>query len=370
MGWFKLMNLRGLMLLFIVAGLLWGTQGCVYSGGSIAPTVALDPTQALQTVQALLTATLPAQGSTLVSSSNTTGSATPSPSATPTSQPSQTPLSSPLATAACDRAAAGNPIDVTIPDDTILEPGQAFTKIWKLENVGSCTWNKDYAAVFFYGDLMSAMEVVPIASYVEPGQSVEIAAEMVAPGVIGPYQGNWKLRNANGDLFGIGPTGDSPFWVRIIVAEPVIGSPTATSLPTFTPTPTKTPSPTPLPSATPPVAVQSKLILETDYLLDLDVAQVNPLQGSDLAYRTGSVGYHWLIPQDQALLGVYGEQLPGLQDCQSANKSTAPIAVESLASGLYLCYQTAQGQIGWLRLLTFDSQIFTLSLEILTWTMP
>lgn len=364
------MKLRWMIFLILGVGLLWGTQGCVYSGGSLAPTVAVDPSQAFQTVQALLTATSSSQDSTLASPSRTAGSVTTSPSTAATTQPSQTPPNDPAATAVCDRAAAGKPIDVTIPDDTILEPGQAFTKIWKLENTGSCTWNKDYAAVFFYGDLMDAIEVIPLASYVEPGQSVEIVVEMVAPAFTGPFQGNWKLRNADGVLFGIGPTGDSPFWVSIIVVEPTIGDPTATSFPTFTPIPSETPLPTPLPSATPAIAVQSQLSLETDYLLDLDLAQVNPNQGADLAYRTGSVGYHWLIPQGLAQLGVYSEQMPELQDCQSASMSTAPIAVESLAAGLYLCYQTAQGQSGWMRLVAFDSLSFTLTLEILTWTTP
>jgi hypothetical protein len=259
---------------------------------------------------------------------------------------------------------------VTIPDDTVLQPMQTFTKIWKLENAGSCTWSKNYAAVFFYGDVMGAMEVVPLASYVEPGQSVEIAVEMVAPGMTGAYQGNWKLRNAQGALFGIGPVGDAPFWVRVVVEEPATEGGTPTSLPTLIPTATWTPQPILLPSATPPVSAQSQLDLETDYLLDLDLAAVNPAQGADLAYRTGSAGYHWLIPQGEAVLGVYGNQLPGLQDCQTASMSAAPIPIESLPTGLYLCYQTIQGQTGWLRLLKFDSHTFSIWLEMLTWTTP
>jgi len=361
------MKPRWLVLLFLAIALLWGAQGCVYSGGKVAPTLAVDPTQALQTVEALLTSTSPAQSPSSASPSSISPTMS---SATTTPPTTRTPAGSPAPTAICDRAAAGNPIDVTIPDNTELQPGQAFTKIWKLENTGSCFWSNDYAAVFFYGDMMGAMDTVPLASYVEPGQSVEIAIEMLAPGMPGTYQGNWKLRNAEGGLFGIGPVGDSPFWVRVIVVEPVIGSTTPTSMPTLIPTPTETPLPTPLPSATPPVAAQSQLSLETDYLLDLDLAQVNPTQGADLAYRTGSSGYHWLIPQGQAVLGVYSDQPPGLQDCQSASMSAAPMPVESLPTGLYLCYQTIEGQTGWMHLLKFDSHTFTILLEILTWTAP
>lgn len=359
------MNPRWLCLSFLCISLLLGAQGCVYSGGKIPATLSTDPTRALQTVQALLTSTAPTQPT---SSATFSGTASAIPEATSTPQPRRTSSGIPSSTAVCNRAAAGNPIDVTIPDDTVLQPGQAFTKIWKLENAGSCTWSQDYAAVFVYGDTMGAMEVVPLASYVEPGKSVEIAIEMVAPIQSGSYQGNWKLRNTEDDLFGIGPVGDSPFWVRIIVAEPTSDSAAGNELPTLIPTFTKTPQPTPLPTATPPVAVQSELSLDTDYLLDLDLAQVNPSQGADLAYRTGSVGYHWLIPQGEAVLGVFGNQSPGLEDCQSASMSAAPIPVESLPTGLYLCYQTIDGQIGWLRLIEFDARTFTITLEILTWT--
>jgi hypothetical protein len=41
------------------------------------------------------------------------------------------------------------------------------------------------------------------------------------------------LSNADGELFGIGPNGDAPFWARIIV----VPSETETPTPTNTPTP-------------------------------------------------------------------------------------------------------------------------------------
>lgn len=359
------MKLNRLSLICLGFILFWGVQGCVYSGGKVPATTPADSTQALQTVQALLTSTSPPKTGSSASPTSTQPATL---EATTTPRPTRTLAGSPSPTPICDRAAAGIPIDVTIPDDTVLQPGQAFTKIWKLENAGSCTWSKDYAAVFFYGDLMGAMQTVPLPSYVEPGQTVEITIEMVAPFLPGAYQGNWKLQNAAGGLFGIGPVGDAPFWVRVTVAESVNGGPTSTNLPTLIPTSTQTPPPTPLPSATPPVAVQSQLGLETDYLLDLDQAQVNPAQDADLAYRTGSSGYHWLIPQGEAVLGVFGHELPSLQDCQTASMSAAPMAVESLPTGLYLCYQTIQGQTGWMRLLKFDSHTFSIWLEMLTWT--
>src|SRR5258708_35987048 len=45
--------------------------------------------------------------------------------------------------------------DVTIPDDTIIERSQGFTKQWLVRNPpGGCTWSQDYHLVFVTGVLM------------------------------------------------------------------------------------------------------------------------------------------------------------------------------------------------------------------------
>jgi hypothetical protein len=56
----------------------------------------------------------------------------------------------------CDLGMAGIPIDVTIPDDTVMAPGNTFTKIWRIKNAGNCTWTTTYAVAFFSGEQMSA----------------------------------------------------------------------------------------------------------------------------------------------------------------------------------------------------------------------
>lgn len=139
-----------------------------------------------------------------------------------TSQPTENPTNptdTPRPTALCDQAAAGNPIDVTIPDDTEMKPGQAFTKTWRLLNVGACTWTSSYHVEFFSGDDLGASTSVPLPANVSPGQPVDVSIDMVAPQDAGKYQGFWKLRNADNAWFGIGPGGGSPFWVRIIVIQ-------------------------------------------------------------------------------------------------------------------------------------------------------
>lgn len=263
----------------------------------------------------------------------------------------------------CDQAAPGFPIDVTIPDDTPLAPGEAFTKIWRLQNAGSCTWTMYYSAAFFYGDRMDAPSSVPFSQAVPPGATVEIAIEMIAPLTPGTYQGNWKLSNAEGILFGIGPNGDAPFWVRINVSEILPGTPTIT--PTYTPLPSASPTPT----ATPPVQASDTLTLLPLDLVNLD-SLVIEAPGADLGYQTGTNSYHFITPMSPTLLGVYGNLEPGLPDCQTASMSSAPIAVESLSTGTYLCYRTDEGAFGRARLVALDAASFAMTLELLTWEQP
>ena len=117
----------------------------------------------------------------------------------------------------CDRAAFIE--DVTVPDSTMFEPGETFVKTWRLRNSGECTWNAGYAVIFDQGDAMGSPASFPLTGGdVQPGEDVEISVNLRAPDEPGEYRGDWKLRNASGLLFGVGNSGDSSFWVLIIVS--------------------------------------------------------------------------------------------------------------------------------------------------------
>jgi hypothetical protein len=137
----------------------------------------------------------------------------------PSRQTQPVPPGEDASTLPCDQAGAGKPIDLSIPDDSQLLPGQAFTKVWRLQNVGSCTWTKEYSVALFSGESLGAQPSVSLPGDIPPGQTVEISVDMIAPLAPGKYQGNWKLRNPSDEWFGIGPDGSAPFWVRILVVE-------------------------------------------------------------------------------------------------------------------------------------------------------
>jgi len=113
--------------------------------------------------------------------------------------------------------------DVTIPDDLIIKPNTEFTKIWALRNIGTCTWKKDeYALVKYWGHQMGTEPPIPLVLDVVPGQTAELAVDMVSPYVPGCWQSNWMLQDGEGNRFGIGPNYGNYFWVSVTVWWPKI----------------------------------------------------------------------------------------------------------------------------------------------------
>lgn len=130
------------------------------------------------------------------------------------------PLQSAAAQSFCDQAQFVT--DVTVPDGTSFSAGAAFTKTWRLKNIGSCTWSTGYSLVFSSGEKMGGPDSIALPSSVAPGQTVDISVNLTAPASAGAYRGYWQLKNASGGLFGIGSTAAKAFWVSINVAGPVI----------------------------------------------------------------------------------------------------------------------------------------------------
>jgi hypothetical protein len=156
----------------------------------------------------------------------------------PTATPTRTPGTATVPPSACDRAQFVS--DVTVPDGTIMAPGQTFKKTWRLKNVGTCAWTTSYQLVFSSGERMGAATSAAFPQNVAIGQTVDISIDMTAPSAAGSYRGFWMFKNANGALFGIGRQANQPWWVDIRVSGPTVtpGGPTVSPTPTG---PTATP---------------------------------------------------------------------------------------------------------------------------------
>ncbi|MGD0573757.1 MAG: NBR1-Ig-like domain-containing protein [Anaerolineales bacterium] len=133
--------------------------------------------------------------------------------------------------------------DVTLPDDSPVQPGATLVKTWRLLNTGSCPWTADTQVVFVSGDRMAGPLSQPIGQTVAVGAEALISVTLTAPEEPGTYLGYWMLLSPDETRFGYGPAADQAFWVEIVV----LGTP----VPTATPTPTLTGTPGPMSSATP-----------------------------------------------------------------------------------------------------------------------
>lgn len=110
--------------------------------------------------------------------------------------------------------------DVTLPDGTVILAEKGFTKTWRIQNIGTCKWTREYAVVFKSGDLMGADKVHFFESSVQHDESVDVTVTFTAPAKEGKYTSNWILRDQNGNYFGLGKDADKAFWVEIVVDNP------------------------------------------------------------------------------------------------------------------------------------------------------
>ncbi len=100
--------------------------------------------------------------------------------------------------------------DVTIPDDTKISPGQTFVKTWRVKNVGTRAWGNGFTLEFIGGVAMTEKTSIPLPA-TPPGQEIDISIPMTAPDIPGDYQGDWRMKDDQGNFFG------ATLWVRIVV---------------------------------------------------------------------------------------------------------------------------------------------------------
>ena len=96
-------------------------------------------------------------------------------------------------------------VSETIPDGTDFAPSAAFTKTWRVKNIGTCTWNTSYDIVFDHGDTLGAPAAIAFPGVVAPGQEVDLSISMTAPAAPGTYTSYWKFRNGLDVIFVTNP---------------------------------------------------------------------------------------------------------------------------------------------------------------------
>jgi hypothetical protein len=144
--------------------------------------------------------------------------------------PTKAPTATPYPTATfvpipCDRVDFIT--DVTIPDNSIISPGNTFTKTWRLKNSGSCSWNTNYKLVYVSGEQMEGAASTALPGNVNPGQTIDLSVSMKAPSSTGSHQSFWMLQNASGGKFGWGINADQAFYVIISTGSASTGTVTS-----------------------------------------------------------------------------------------------------------------------------------------------
>ena len=256
----------------------------------------------------------------------------------------------------CDRAAPGHPIDVTVADGTIFQPEEEFTKTWRLVNVGDCAWSEDYAFIWFSGEPLGSSRMLYLDIPVQPGESVDLSVEMIAPQQNGQYQSNWKMRNAEGTLFGLGPQGDAPFWARIMVFDG--STPTVAADPTGTPTPM--------------IYKQGEVEVADAVPLDVDSGDVGAGDDGDVSL-VFEAGQMTVMPLGDVKLGVPEIKAgfpPAQTDCIQTPLSADVIVLEDLTEDIYICYQSSQGLPGYLWLKSIGDDAEQPDAAFVTWFVP
>ena len=202
------MNLK-LSFTTLIGALLIAACGSPPASGEPTPDVAFVRTSAAQTVVAQFTLTAAAFTPTPALPTNTAAPETTAATAAPAVTASAT-----GAVVAQVTNASGTPealcdsltfdpatVDVNVPDNTVMSPGQDFIKTWRVRNNGSCEWAAGYVLAYAgYEDQMSG-QFVALTDVVLPGEEVEVSVQFQAPSNPGTYVSAWQMRNPAGVTF-------------------------------------------------------------------------------------------------------------------------------------------------------------------------
>ncbi len=193
--------------LFLTLMLAWMTGACAQSLPT--PVATLPPPQVTIIHTQANSATITPQPSESPTQTLPTDTPVPTDMPVPTIMPSQT---EPPCTNQAEFVKS-----LSISDNTQLNPGTQFTKMWQIKNVGTCSWTVDYQFVMVSGDSMQAPTSVPLPHEVLPQETIDIGIKMIAPDKPDTYSNDWVLMDSDGNYFGTGAQYDQPLVAKIVV---------------------------------------------------------------------------------------------------------------------------------------------------------
>jgi hypothetical protein len=296
-------------------------------GQKTMATPTTDPQAVLTNVAKTVAARLAAiTSATPIPTSMSTSTVTPTflPSLTPFQSTITGTLTVPVSTLATVTSVAGSEgdkvivvSDLDVTDGTLFDSGAKFTKTWRLMNAGTSTWTTGYSLVHVGGDEISGPASVPLTEEVGPGKITDLSVDLTAPAADGNYTSYWKLKNASGQVFGIGSSGNDAFWVKIQIGGEA------------NPLPTDTPEGTPSSATSAPSASISDLALEIDDAsvyakcphTFLYTAKFNISEDATMSYHWEASDSKYTLPAARSLTMQAGDQtVPFSFEVTSSNR--------------------------------------------------
>jgi hypothetical protein len=103
--------------------------------------------------------------------------------------------------------------DLSIPDGTLVTPGQRLDKRWRVENNGTCNWDERYRVKLIAGPPLGAPEEQALYP-ARAGTQAEVRILFTAPQETGTYRSAWQAFSPDGLPFG------DPFFIEVTVGNP------------------------------------------------------------------------------------------------------------------------------------------------------
>lgn len=272
----------------------------------VAQTAAVETVSARLTHVSLATPTVQSTNTPTPTVQSTNTPAPPPATNTPTPSPQ------PTATVGCEDSSQFIS-DVTIPDNTVMKPGQSFRKTWRLRNSGNCDWTTSFDAVFVSGSSMGGPAAVPLAGAVPSNGTIDISIKLTAPTANGVHRSNYQMRNAGDTRFGI------VFYVQVLVG------------------------PTPMPADG--VYRSGKLTIDNGGSVDFDGGHSAGDPWRDVWVHYVSDSERYLEPTNGALLSEMSGT-PEYDDCKGASLGSGAVNFTDFSTGSYFCYKTSDGHYG------------------------
>ena len=91
--------------------------------------------------------------------------------------------------------------DITIPDNTVVAPGEEIVKTWLVKNSGTCNWESDYT-LRNTGGLPMGIATIQALYPARSGSEVELTLTFIAPTDEGEAISKWQAHDPEGNPFG------------------------------------------------------------------------------------------------------------------------------------------------------------------------